>query len=252
MFVNTPDDEWEWYLGQLFGKLLKNITKNDLNTVAELAPGFRYKIAYALKEINFNGILYVIDTSNEVLNFVVEKYKTIIPNATIIPINSTFNNAHKYINNNIDLFLSNHSVDDLIIFKYMNEYEYLKDTNLKEDIYYFWEIFLNDNNKENILEDIKEQYIYFFNKTNTKYVIMSQYKGNVFLNDSDNEIYNIVNKCFIEIKNRIITNEDYVNSLLNFYPFGIDDERYNYKELLDNMQNSKNWIAGIHRKENYG
>ena len=37
------DDEWEWYIGQLFYKLIEK--KSNINCVVELAPGFKYKIA---------------------------------------------------------------------------------------------------------------------------------------------------------------------------------------------------------------
>ena len=51
--VNDADDEWEWYIGQIFAQIIKNVYKGELKAVVEIAPGFRYKIAYAFKEINF-------------------------------------------------------------------------------------------------------------------------------------------------------------------------------------------------------
>ena len=36
---------------------------------------------------------------------------------------------------------------------------------------------------------------------------------------------------------------EYVNKILDFYPFG-EDERYRGNYLLDNTQNAKNWIVG--------
>ena len=70
---NIADDEWEWYISKLFSKIIEKISKDKIKNVVEIAPGFRYKIAYALKEINFNGKLYVIDTNTEVLKYVNEK-----------------------------------------------------------------------------------------------------------------------------------------------------------------------------------
>src|SRR5699024_6174986 len=83
---------------------------------------FRYKIAYALKEINFNGKLYVIDTNTEVLKYVNEKYKLLLPNVKIICINKEFKNAFNDIPEKIDLLLSNHCIDDMIISEYMQNY----------------------------------------------------------------------------------------------------------------------------------
>ena len=59
--VNDADDEWEWYIGQIFAQIIKNVYKGELKNVVEIAPGFRYKIAYALKEINFKGKIYIIE-----------------------------------------------------------------------------------------------------------------------------------------------------------------------------------------------
>ena len=47
--VNDADDEWEWYIGQIFAQIIKNVYKGELKSVVEIATGFRYKIAYSLK-----------------------------------------------------------------------------------------------------------------------------------------------------------------------------------------------------------
>ena len=38
-------------------------------------------------------------------------------------------------------------------------------------------------------------------------------------------------------------NNEYLNKILDFFPFG-DDERYRGEYLLNNTQNAKNWIIG--------
>ena len=119
---NIADDEWEWYIGQLFSRIIKNVNKINIRNVVEIAPGFRYKMAYALKETNFNGNLYVIDINTEVLKYVNEKYKLLLPNAKIICINKEFKNAFNDIPEEFDLLLSNHCIDDMIISEYMQNY----------------------------------------------------------------------------------------------------------------------------------
>ena len=101
--------------------------------------GFRYKIAYALKEINFRGNLYVIDTNTEVLEYVKEKYKMIIPEAKIICINKNFEDAFNDVPNEFDLLLSNHCIDDMIIAEYMNNYDKdLNNENFKDMLTEAW------------------------------------------------------------------------------------------------------------------
>ena len=131
---NVADDEWEWYIGQIFSRLIENVCKFKIKNAVEIAPGFRYKIAYALKNINFKGTLYVIDTNKEVLEYVAEKYKAIIPNSKIVCINNNFEHSFADVPNEIDLLLSNHCIDDMIIAEYMQNYynNNLKNENFKE------------------------------------------------------------------------------------------------------------------------
>jgi hypothetical protein len=72
---------------------------------------------------------------------------------------------------------------------------------------------------------------------------MGQYKSNLYFKDELEEMNKITENCFEQIKELINTDDEYVNKILEFYPFG-DDERYMGKELLDNTQNAKNWIVG--------
>ena len=73
---------------------------------------------------------------------------------------------------------------------------------------------------------------------------MSQYKSNSYFLGKSNYMDEIVDECFNNIKQLTDTNDELINKLLDFYPFGKDDERYNGKYLTDNTQNAKNWIAG--------
>jgi len=63
------------------------------------------------------------------------------------------------------------------------------------------------------------------------------------VNDKFKEMDQITENCFNRIKKLIAMDNEYVNAILDFYPFG-DDERYRGKYLLDNTQNAKNWIVG--------
>ncbi len=112
---NFADDEWEWYIGQIFSRLIENVCQFEIKNVVELAPGFRYKIAYALKNVGFKGTLYVVDTNKEVLEYVAKKYQTLLPESKIVCVNECFENSFASLPNKIDLLLSNHCIDDMII-----------------------------------------------------------------------------------------------------------------------------------------
>lgn len=247
---NIADPEWEWYIGQLYYQLIKSFYDKEVSCVVELAPGFRHKIADALKEINFNGTLYVIDYSTDVLNYIKDKYKEILPDAKIICINKKFEESLDLIPNKIDLFLSNHSIDDLIISNYSSNY-YSSETNnelLHDNLLELWErLYYDKNSLEVITNNLKKIYKELFSKKEIDLIIMSQYKSNSYFLDNEYYMDKIVTSCFNEIKELTDTNDEMVNKALDFYPFGIDDERYNGKYLIDNTQNAKNWIVGKYK-----
>lgn len=249
---NIADDEWEWYIGQLYYQLIKNLYKDSINCVVELAPGFRHKIADALKEIDFAGTIYVIDYSEDVLDYIKEKYKEILPKANIICINKKLEDSIDYIPDNTDLFLSNHSIDDLIISNYSNE-EYKKNSNneiLLNDLLNQWKKLYNDKESiDRITDKVLKDFKKLFNTKNIKMIIMSQYKSNSYFLGESNYIDEIVDNCFNKIKELTDTNDNIVNKTLDFYPFGKDDERYNGAYLIENTQNAKNWIVGKIKKD---
>ena len=61
-------------------------------------------------------------------------------------------------------------------------------------------------------------------------------------------IHEITEECFKKVKELVIMDNEYINNILDFFPFG-DDERYRGKYLLDNTQNAKKWIVGKYREK---
>ena len=247
---NSADDEWEWYIGQIFARLIQNAHKSNIKNVVEIAPGFRYKIAYALKEVNFQGILYIIDTNTEVLEYVNEKYKKILPNAKIITINKSFENAFEDIPNEFDLLLSNHCIDDMIIAEYMNNYD--KDLNNEKFRDMLTEAWIKLGKEPTKINEISSKvfstFEKFFSNKKIDTIIISQYKSNLYFKDKFKEMDEITEECFKKVKELVIMDNEDINNILDFFPFG-DDERYRGKYLLDNTQNAKNWIVGKYREK---
>lgn len=246
---NIADDEWEWYIGQIFARLIQNIHKSKIKDVVEIAPGFRYKIAYALKEVGFHGNIYIIDTNTEVLEYVNEKYKKILPNAKIICINKNFEDAFEDIPNEFDLLLSNHCIDDMIIAEYMNNYnKNLNSENFRDMLTEAWIELGKDTTKINeISSNVFSTFEKFFLNKKIATIIMSQYKSNLYFKDKFKEMDEITEKCFSRVKELVTMDNEHINKILDFFPFG-DDERYRGKYLLDNTQNAKKWIVGNVKK----
>ena len=74
-------------------------------------------------------------------------------------------------------------------------------------------------------------------------IIMSQYKSNLYFKEEFKEMDEITENCFYRIKSLVSMDNEYINNILDFFPFG-DDERYRGEYLLKNTQNAKNWIVG--------
>ncbi len=243
------DDEWEWYIGQIFARIINKVHKSSIKNVIEIAPGFRYKIAYALKEIGFNGNLYIIDNNAEVLGYVNEKYEEILPNAKIICINKNFENAFEDTPDEFDLLLSNHCVDDMIISEYMKNYynDNMNDENFRDILTEAWKR-LGKNIKEvnEISSHIFLVFQKFFESKKISIIIMSQYKSNLYFKDEFKEMDEITEECFQRIRKLVTMDDEYINKVLDFFPFG-EDERYRGQYLLDNTQNAKNWIVGEYK-----
>lgn len=247
MSEKIADDEWEWYIGQLFARLIEKVHKGKIETVVELAPGFRYKIAYGLKKLDFSGYIYVIDTNLEVLEYVKDKYSELLPKANVICINSTFENCFEMIPKEFDLFLSNHSIDDMIIAEFM-EKSYtnnLGNDDFRDILSDAWiELGKNKEIIKQITNHVYLSFNKFFDEKNIGTIIMSQYKSNLYFKDKFTEMDEITENCFNKIKQLVKMDNENINKVLDYYPFGEDDERYNGKYLLDNTQNAKNWIVG--------
>ena len=241
---NKADDEWEIYMGLLYSNIIKKELKNkELKNVVELAPGYRYKIAYALKQINFNGDLYVVDNNQDVLNYIKDSYNTILPNAKLHLICCDFDVCHFYLPNEIDLFLANHCIDDMIINEFTKSIKFTENVDYKNLLINCWDT-LNSSTKQTnaILNKIYQNFLYLFKNKKINFVIMAQYRSNQYLKEVTNE-YTISLKLFNKIKKLTDTDDDKLNKILEYHPFG-SDERYLLDFLLNNTQTAKNWIAG--------
>ena len=231
------DAEWELYMGCLISKILEN---KNINTAIELAPGMKIKGAIALSKINFSGTLFVIDSDKDVCEFIAKEYATILPNAKLIVLNTNLENAINKLPSKVDLFLANHVIDDLIIATYSNNY--IQDSLVLNK---YWDSLAVSDELFFIKQKVLYTFFNLFKNVNIKYVLMSQYKSNVFMKNEN--AFLISNEVFIYIKQ--LLNLENLSVLETYYPFG-DDERYLLPDLLSNVQNKNNWILGS-RKENF-
>ena len=137
----------------------------------------------------------------------------------------------------------------MIIAEYMNNYN--KDLNNKDFKDMLTEAWIKLGKEPTKINEISSKvfctFKRFFSNKKIATIIMSQYKSNLYFKDKFKEMDGITEKCFNKVKELVIMDNEYINDILDFFPFG-DDERYRGKYLLDNTQNAKNWIVGKYKE----
>ncbi|MBE6159565.1 MAG: hypothetical protein E7157_00745 [Lactobacillales bacterium] len=245
------DDYFEDYMGLIYYKIINENKIKNINNVVEFAPGFRFKIAYALKRLNFTGTIYVIDSNKKVLEFVKEKYKIILPEAKIVLINKDLIDSIEFLPENIDLFLANHCIDDMIISKYLDgkklEDAFNNTEKSKQILINCWNELKEEDNilfniQENVYNDLKK----FFEKINFRLIVMSQYKSGYYMNQK-NYVEELSKTIFNKLKISINTNLDNLKAALSFDFENFDVALNEGFSLKENIQFSDNWIAGKYK-----
>lgn len=242
------DDYFEKYMGKVYYHIMSANNLNNMKTIVEFAPGFRWKIAYALKSINFDGTIFIIDSNKNVTEFVEKKYSEILPNSKIIVINKDLIDSIELLPKDIDLFVSNHCIDDMIISKYLVgknlEDAFNNTAKSKEILIKCWnELREVDNLLFNIKENVYNDLSHFFENINFKFIIMSQYKSGYYMNEK-NYVEDLSKTIFDKLKAKIDMDIDNLKDALSFEFEDFDVALNEGFSLKENIQFYDNWIAG--------
>ena len=251
--VEDYDDYFESYMGKVYYHIINASNLGNIKTVVEFAPGYRWKIAYALKNINFEGTIYIIDSNKSVIDFVTKKYKEILPNSNIVAVNEDLVASIKYLPKDIDLFLANHCVDDMIISKYLTgknlEDAFNNTEESKNILINCWkELKEEDNTLYNIKENVYNDLVNFFESIKFGFIIMSQYKSAYYMNQN-NYVEYLSKTIFDKLKTNINTNTGNLKKALSFEFEDFDAALNEGFSLKENIQFYDNWIAGKYSKE---
>lgn len=245
------DDYYEAYMGMLYSRIIRKNKIENIDKVVEFAPGFRFKIAYALKNIGFKGTIYVIDSNENVLKFVKDKYKSILPNAKIVLINKDLMDSIDFMPKKVDLFLANHCIDDMIISRYLVGKKLADAFNNTEEskqiLINCWNELKEEddilfNLKELVYRDLKT----FFEKIDIKLIVMSQYKSGYYINQK-NYIEKLSKSIFNKLKVDINTNLENLKEALSFDFDDFGAALNKGFSLKENIQYFDNWIAGKYK-----
>ena len=239
-------------MGLIYYQIINKNEIKKIKTVVEFAPGFKYKIAYGLKRINFNGTIYIIDSNKSVLEFVGQKYKSILPNAEIVLINKDLIDSIDFLPRTVDLFLANHCIDDMIISKYLVgtklEDAFNNTDKSKQILVNCWnELKEEDNILFNIKEQVYNDLITFFEKINFKLIVMSQYKSGYYMKQK-NYVEELSKTIFDKLKISINTNLEKLKEAMDFDFEDFDVALNEGFSLKENIQFIDNWIAGQYKE----
>jgi hypothetical protein len=243
-FIKDMDPYFENYMGKLYSNIIKESNK-EIKTTIEFAPGFRIKGAYTLREINFKGTLYVLDTNPNVLEFIKYIYQIILPEANIICLKHSLKDSLGYLPKEIDLFMSNHPLDDMIIYEYLGLQSNMAfDNNIDSKIHLYkaWEEILDKNKIDEISEIVLNEWLHFLSNIKIKLFILNQYKSAYYM-EKENISDVLTRDLFLALKNYTGTENKLLDKAFafEFGDFGIAKEEG--FSLKDNIQNSRNWIV---------
>lgn len=252
--IVQPGDYYEKYMGLVYYKIIKANGIKKIDNVVEFAPGFRCKIAYALKKLNFDGNIYIIDSNANALEFVYQKYRSILPKAKIILVNKDISESISLLPKKATLFLANHCIDDMIISKYLNGKKLKKafdntDESKKILLECWNELREDSDNLLKIREHVYDDLINFFEKIDFDLIVMSQYKSAYYMKQK-NYVEELSKVIFDQLKLNINTDLNILKAALNFdfKDFGVAlNEGFSLKQ---NIQFYDNWIAGKYVNNN--
>jgi len=113
--MNNKTDQWQQHVGSVWASLLSNHSLNCSGTIIEIGPGFTDKIGRGLAKLQFKGKLYILEPNEPALTWVAQRYQTLLPNATIIAVNKSMQDACAILPGAVEAILMNHVLDDMVL-----------------------------------------------------------------------------------------------------------------------------------------
>lgn len=114
--MNNKIYHWQQHVGSVWASLLCNHSLNCSGTIIEIGPGFTDKIGCGLAKLQFRGKLYVVEPNELALQWVVHRYQTLLPTATIIAVNKPMQDACAILPRAVEAILMNHVLDDMLLY----------------------------------------------------------------------------------------------------------------------------------------
>lgn len=245
--LNTYE-AWDKYVAHIWYNLLYFMDFNSNSTLIEVAPGGSLKIAYALKKLDFSGVLYLIEPAT-IGEKITKQYQKILPCAKIILVSKKISESINSFQNKIDFVIGNHVLDDMImleskthiqntqLFSWVEKKELAVDEVFKEK---WLSIHANKNLLNNIKNEVYDEIVSFIDKIFPRVTILSQYPSLVLENEGlsllNRHSYHILKNIKSYYKTKLIPGNQ-IQKILNA------NKNYNFSLLGRDMLNAKNWMV---------
>ncbi|MBN9228586.1 MULTISPECIES: hypothetical protein [Legionella] len=239
---------WDGFISHIWASLLSHCNLPLDGVFVEIAPGTSPKIALALKEINFNGEIYIIEPYEKALDLILSKYQEILPEVIVHPVNHLLKDCFKHLPKSIDCIISHHPLDDMImamdgepeIFEKLFSWVSQDKLEIHQSFALHWQQILAQPEKVRTIENqIINQWFSLIKKVNPRWLMISQYPSLVLEAEYTKELNLCAQKLLLKIKSHLHTyliEDRIIQSVLNNYP------NYNFDLLGNEVLNSKNWL----------
>lgn len=134
--IETATQEWNAYVGGIWGNIFQTGSLDWNGKIIEVAPGEKSKIGLGVKHLHpdFSGKFTVIEPESDALSKIVDQYTDLFPNARIVALQATLDSyiakisnppflvdEIKYYHKQVDALVCNHGIDDMIVGKSLTE-----------------------------------------------------------------------------------------------------------------------------------
>ncbi len=111
----TDPAVWDGFIGRVWQGVLAPLALPRDATLVEIGPGSSAKIGHALALNDFCGTLYIVEAHRGALDLLTGKYATLLPDARLIPVNASFDEASTVLPRHADALIGNHVLDDFLL-----------------------------------------------------------------------------------------------------------------------------------------
>jgi hypothetical protein len=239
---------WDEYMGQVWYSILSfaNFTKES--SVVDIAPGSSIKLGAALAKADYQGHLYVIDSSTEALEALKKKYVPLLPRAQIHWLCGPLREQVTHLPRHPDYVLGNHILDDMLLsaadapqeqennFAWASAYEHKPATRYQKN----WERILTEpaslsRGKKDVEDDIAT----IVKSLAPRCLILNQYPSSTLydhgLSAVNDQAFSILT-ALKELLNEGLTGQQHLQTVLNTH------RNFGNEHIGEHILNAKYWM----------